>query len=131
MAADARDLYGRPTAEELLEALREFLADEVMPATEGAVQFHARVALRVVDTVTRQLQMAERHLAEHGQRMRDLGHDDARGLVEAIRAGAYDHRLEELAAILEPEVQAKVEVSDPRYLASSASSRSSSLKSNS
>ena len=116
MAADAVDLYGRPTAAELLEALREYLADEVMPATEGAVQFHARVALRVVDTVARELELSDRHLADHRDRMGALGVGSARELVDAIRDGRFDDRLEQLAAALEVDVAAKLEVSDPRYL---------------
>ncbi|MGH9094385.1 MAG: hypothetical protein ACRDXE_04430, partial [Acidimicrobiales bacterium] len=49
-------LHGRPTAFELVMAAREFLADEVLPATEGRVQFHTRVTIRVLDTVARQLE---------------------------------------------------------------------------
>lgn len=75
--AAAVDLYGRPTAAELVEAVRGFLADDVMAATDGRVQFHARVAVRVLDTVLRELA---------------------------------------LAAALEPDVRAKLEVADPRYL---------------
>src|SRR5437764_6061322 len=36
--------FGRPTASELLEAVREFLTGQVMPATSGQLAFHARVA---------------------------------------------------------------------------------------
>jgi aminoglycoside phosphotransferase (APT) family kinase protein len=47
--------YGRPTARELLEAVREFLTGEVMPATSGQVAFHARVAANALAIVEREL----------------------------------------------------------------------------
>src|SRR5215468_75256 len=36
--------HGRPTASELLDAVRSFLTDQVMPETGGQIAFHARVA---------------------------------------------------------------------------------------
>ena len=38
-------------------------------------------------------------------------------LTEAIRAGRYDADISGLAAALEPDVRAKLEVADPCYLA--------------
>ncbi len=37
----------RPSTAELVAAVREFLERDVMPATEGRVQFHTRVAVNV------------------------------------------------------------------------------------
>lgn len=109
-------LYGRPTVMELLEAAREFLATEVMEATEGRVQFHTRVTVRVLDTAIRQLQLGPGHLEAHAARLARMGYADSRELVDDIRAGRFDHRVAELAGQLEPEVRAKLEVADPRYL---------------
>jgi Ser/Thr protein kinase RdoA (MazF antagonist) len=53
--ADVADVNGRPTARELLDAVRGFLLDDVVPATSGRVSFHARVAANVVAIVERQL----------------------------------------------------------------------------
>jgi aminoglycoside phosphotransferase (APT) family kinase protein len=47
--------YGRPTARELLEAVRELLTDRVMPQTSGQLSFHARVAANAVAIVEREL----------------------------------------------------------------------------
>jgi aminoglycoside phosphotransferase (APT) family kinase protein len=49
--------YGRPTASELLEAVRDFLTGTVMPATSGQVAFHARVAANVLAIVGRELEL--------------------------------------------------------------------------
>ena len=49
--------HGRPTASELLEAVRQFLIDQVMPATEGQLAFHARVAANVLSVVAREIEL--------------------------------------------------------------------------
>jgi aminoglycoside phosphotransferase (APT) family kinase protein len=49
--------YGRPTASELLDAVREFLTGQVMPATAGQVAYHARVAANVLGIVARELEL--------------------------------------------------------------------------
>jgi uncharacterized protein DUF6285 len=110
-------LHGRPTAAELLVAVREFLAGEVFPVTEGHVQFHTRVAVRVLDTILRELELGTAQEEAHSQRLAALGYDTDRDLAEAIRAGRYDADIAGLAAALEPDVRAKLEVADPRYLA--------------
>src|SRR5262249_36487680 len=52
---DVADVNGRPTARELLDAVRGFLLDDVVPATSRRVSFHARVAANAVAIVERQL----------------------------------------------------------------------------
>jgi aminoglycoside phosphotransferase (APT) family kinase protein len=49
--------HGRPTASELLDAVRGFLTDQVMPATGGQLAFHARVAANVLSIVARELEL--------------------------------------------------------------------------
>ncbi len=49
--------YGRPTASELLDAVRDFLTGSVMPATSGQLAFHARVAANVLGIVARELEL--------------------------------------------------------------------------
>lgn len=50
--------FGRPTAAQLLEAVREYLLGSVLPATSGQLSFHARVAAGALATVGRELQAA-------------------------------------------------------------------------
>jgi aminoglycoside phosphotransferase (APT) family kinase protein len=59
--------HGRPTASELLDAVRGFLTDDVMAATTGQIAFHARVAANVLDIVARELEL--------GPDPKDLGPD--------------------------------------------------------
>ncbi len=56
-AQPAPDPHGRPTASELLAAVREFLTGQVMPATSGQLAYHARVAANVLGIVTRELEL--------------------------------------------------------------------------
>jgi hypothetical protein len=49
--------HGRPTASELLDAVRGFLTDQVMPATGGQLSFHARVAANALAIVARELEL--------------------------------------------------------------------------
>ena len=49
--------HGRPTASELLEAVREYLLGSVMPGTTGQLAFHARVAANALAIVARELEL--------------------------------------------------------------------------
>jgi aminoglycoside phosphotransferase (APT) family kinase protein len=52
---DDPGLHGRPTAREMLDAVRGFLTDDVMVNTSGRLSFHARVADNMVAIVEREL----------------------------------------------------------------------------
>ncbi len=56
-AASGPAPHGRPTASELLEAVREYLLGSVMPATSGQVAFHGRVAANALAIVARELEL--------------------------------------------------------------------------
>jgi hypothetical protein len=61
-------MQDRPTCSELLEAVRQFLETDVVPALEGPKQFHARVAANVLAIVRRELQATDAQLrAECGR----------------------------------------------------------------
>ena len=45
---DDPGLHGRPTAREMLDAVRGYLTDDVMPDTTGRLSFHARVAANML-----------------------------------------------------------------------------------
>jgi len=83
--------YGRPTASELLDAVRDYLLADVLPATDGQLAFHARVAANVLAIVARELelgpdapggdlasQVAARLAVANPKYFEDLGSDGAR-----------------------------------------------------
>jgi hypothetical protein len=93
---------GIPSTAELAGAVREFLEQEVVPATEGRLSFHARVAANVLAQIERELQS---------------GLPDTSGDVElcaAIRAGSID--FDQAYAVIRETVVAKLRVSNPRHL---------------
>ncbi len=55
---DEPGAYGRPTAWELLGAVRDFLTEDVMPATSGHLAYQSRVAANVLSVVERELAQA-------------------------------------------------------------------------
>jgi hypothetical protein len=101
----------------LVEAVREYLERDVMPNTEGRVQFHARVAVNVLKMVERELAVADEQAAAHTQRLAPLGMSSERELAEAIRSGTLDDRLDEVVAVVRATVADKLSVANPRYVA--------------
>ena len=56
-------MQDRPDARELLDAVRAFLEEQVVPALDGTRQFHARVAANVLAIVGRELATGDDALA--------------------------------------------------------------------
>jgi aminoglycoside phosphotransferase (APT) family kinase protein len=59
--------FDRPTASELLYAVREYLIGSVMPATSGQLAFHARVAANALAIVARELEVGQGQPADAEQ----------------------------------------------------------------
>jgi hypothetical protein len=110
--------HDRPTAEELVEAVREFLERDVMAATEGRVQFHTRVAVNVLGMVQRELEVGPAQGAAHRARLDALGFADEAALASAIRAGDVDDRYDEIKTAVAATVRDKLTVANPKYLES-------------
>jgi len=112
----------RPTATELVAAVREFLERDVMAATEGRVQFHTRVAVNVLNIVERELTLGPGlEPGEHARAAALLGHDGPldeleRELAAAIRAGQFDDRLDDVRAHVRATVHEKLLIANPGYL---------------
>jgi hypothetical protein len=105
-----------PSAAELLDAVREFLEADVLPAVEGRVRFHTRVAINVVGMVSRELALGPRQAAEHAEWLARLGVSSEAQLAEAIRSGDLDDRLDEVRDVVRATVSDKLAVANPRHL---------------
>lgn len=114
-------LHGRPTAAELVESVREFLTDQVMPATEGSTSYHARVAANVLAMVGRELVAGERPQQRRTLQLTRLGAHSEAELCSAIRAGGLDD-VDELITTLAEGVVERVRVANPGYLFDAAGS---------
>jgi Domain of unknown function (DUF6285) len=96
----------RPTAAELVEAVSEFLSEEVLPAaTDHRLKFRTLVALNALAIATRELNAASNSLL--------LGTEALRDLAERIRAGDVD---DATLPLLKEHVAAKLRISNPAYL---------------
>ena len=91
-------MHDRPSALELLEAVRRFLQDDVVEALDGHLKYQARVAANVTAIVAQELRCEDRHLAGEWQRLSHLLSDDASAATdrEALRQ-ALHARNEELS----------------------------------
>ena len=100
----------RPTAAELVQAVREFLEHDVMRATEGRVQFHTRVAINALGMVERELQ--------HGAAQQEFAdaQEDERELAAQIRSGSLDHLRDQVMAEVRASVREKLLIANPGYL---------------
>jgi hypothetical protein len=98
------DVQPRPTAAELLASVAELLEREVVPALDGPLQHHARVAASLVAIVERELRLAQAAAskelaatqrvladahADGGAPPSDLEHARSQ-LAVALRAGMAD-----------------------------------------
>ena len=120
---DRRSIQDRPTAPELLEAVREFLERDVMTSTEGRTAFHARVAVNALGIVERELVLGPAVDAPVLERLAVLlGAPDASpaelatALGARIRDRTMDHRIDDVIEVVVALTEAKLTVANPRYL---------------
>jgi hypothetical protein len=108
-------MHDMPTKAQLIEAVREFIERDVMAATEGRVNFHARVAANVLRMVEREIEFGDEQAAAHQAGLTKLGVASERELAEAIKDGTLDDRAGEVRAFVTDTVRAKLDVANPDY----------------
>jgi Domain of unknown function (DUF6285) len=106
-------IYGRPTAAELVAVVADFLDNDVRGATDGPVNFHARVAANVLRIVEREL--LDDSAGAVADALADLGYTDEAQLAAAIRAGDLDDRPDDVLATLRTLVRRRLDVAHPGY----------------
>ena len=115
-------MQDRPTAVELLEAIREFLKQDVMPTVEGRVRFHSRVAVNALGMLERELRLGpDLDAADRARLAALLGHDAdlatlTTELAGRIRDRSLDDRRDDVVAAVRESVRAKLLVSNPGHL---------------
>ena len=123
-AADAvSSPFGRPTAAELAEAVREHLDREVAdessagdPSGSVGARFETRVLRNAVAVVERELRFGADLVAAHADRLAELGFDDDASLAAAIRSGALDGDWSAVAPALAAWARDQLLVANPSYL---------------
>ncbi|MGH3743654.1 MAG: phosphotransferase [Mycobacteriales bacterium] len=107
--ADPPDLYGRPTAAELVAAVRESIG-----SWEAAPPFQVRVATRALAVVERELLAGIEAEQSHRKRLSSLGFADDAALAAAIRAGEVGVS-DDVVAAVRADVAQRIAVYDPSY----------------
>jgi aminoglycoside phosphotransferase (APT) family kinase protein len=108
-------LHGRPTAAELLEAVREWVAGDVRSSATGRVAFHSRVAENVLATLEREATMGPVMEADHRRRLESLGVADDLAFAARVRDGSLTGD-DAVRAVAESVVD-KLRVANPRWFA--------------
>ena len=113
----------RPTRDELLEAVAEFLEKRVMPKLDKHTAFHTRVAVNVLSIVRREMKDGPTLDAEELGRLKELlGREGTleelnAELCNRIRQGDLDQRHPELMEHLFRTTMRKVSIDQPNYSA--------------
>jgi hypothetical protein len=116
----------RPTADELLEAVRAFLDDDLLPSLEGRLRFHTRVAVNVLDIVRRELADGPAADASERERLvallgREGDLDDLAGaLARGLRDGDVDPDDPAVVDHLRRTAAADVAIANPRHVGPAA-----------
>lgn len=132
-------MHDRPTVHELLEIVQTFLDEEIVPATTGRKQFLARVAANCIGMVDREVEAEDGHAERAWSGLDELLEPVTAPGDRGQRAAAATERLEELCARIRSghcdegtsdyerllafareRVRDKLEISNPKLLASDA-----------
>ena len=108
-------LHGRPTAAELLEAVREWVASDVRESASGRVGFHSRVAENVLAMLEREAAMGPAMEADHRSRLASLGVEDDPGFAAGLRDGSLSGP--DVVTAMAESVVDKLRVANPRWFA--------------
>ena len=121
IAGDRRSLepFGRPTAAELVEAVREHLEETMEGTTEDRARFDARIGRNVLRTVEREIALGPTFARAHADRLAALGFTGNAALAASIRSGAFDHDFLEVGHALAASAGEQLLVANPAYLAPS------------
>lgn len=109
------DLHGRPTAAELVDAVAGFLREDLVPALDGPARHQARIAVRALEIVGRELRLGPAQAQAHRERLGRLGLASDRELADALRAGSMADTPELRAALLDDTAD-RLRVANPAWL---------------
>lgn len=107
--------HDSPDARGLVEAVRDFLADDLGPRAEGRDRWYLRIAANALTIAARELEHGSADAAAHATRLEALGVADDRGLARAVRTGELDDRRAELTRALWATTLDKLAVANPTY----------------
>ncbi len=113
-ADDDPDLFGEPTAAELLDAVSRFIAELVDGASDRD-RYRGKVAAHVLRIVARESQTGSAARRELGAHLARAGFETESDLALAIRDGSADPVDADIAAAMSTAVGLRLAVANPRY----------------
>lgn len=108
--------HDAPTPRELVEAVRDYLAGDLLEHSTGRDRWLLRVAANALTIVERELRLGPQHAVDHRRRLDELGYPDDAALGAAIRAGDLDDRWAEVHRSILDTVRDKLAVANPDHL---------------
>lgn len=75
-------MQDQPSSADLIQAVADFLRDQVMPKLEGHLAFHARVASNALEIVKREIEIAPAENMAEAERLKALTGKE--GTLEAL-----------------------------------------------
>ena len=104
-----------PDARELVEAVRDYLRDDLGPRTEGRDRFVLRVAANALSIAAREIDALPADGRAHAERLAALGVESEAALSDAISDGVPDDRRAEVVDALWATTLEKLAVANPDY----------------
>lgn len=111
----ASGIYGPPPTAAILEAVREFVQDSLLPLTSGSLRYHTLVALRGLEVVEREIAAGQAPVERHRANLEAIGYASDEELAAALRAGEVRADAESVRRVVAELVAAKLAVWDPNY----------------
>lgn len=114
-------MQDQPSSAELIQAVADFLRDQVMPKLEGHLAFHARVASNALEIVKREIEIAPAENIAEAERLKNLtGRDGTlealnQALCAAIETGAITLETPGLKDHLWLTTLTKLSIDQPNY----------------
>ncbi|MCP4755346.1 MAG: hypothetical protein GY866_31160 [Proteobacteria bacterium] len=113
----------RPSKQELVEAVREFLENKIQPAIEGGIAFHTRIAINILKIVERELEFGPGLDAQEHERLgKLLGKEGSLDELNAefcrrLREEDVDYGDKDLIEHLRLTAIGKLSMDNPKYSA--------------
>lgn len=115
LAESSGALTGRPTSEDLVDAVAGFVRDDLLPGAEGRTAFLTKVALNVLACLAREARFGAAMETRLQNGLTRAGFRDNTELSHALRAGSAHSHDPSVAAVLWSSTRDKLRLWNPGY----------------
>ena len=108
--------YDAPSAEDLIQAVQEYLSEDLLPKSSGAEKWKLRIAVNSLSIAIRELTERDEDQETYRKIMNELGVEDEASLAAKIKSGELDGNLPDIHKKLSEIARRKLNVSNPLYM---------------